>query len=82
MIAPATGQLEELATLGGRVLRPVDTQPALRPIATSFLAFQDQNSTNWGLTSAAALFMVVPALLLFRGVQRRFVSGLTSGGLR
>jgi raffinose/stachyose/melibiose transport system permease protein len=57
-------------------------QPALRPIATSFLAFQDQNSTNWGLTSAAALFMVVPALLLFLGVQRRFVSGLTSGGLR
>jgi raffinose/stachyose/melibiose transport system permease protein len=57
-------------------------EPNLRPISTSFLAFQDQNSTNWGLTSAAALFMMGPALLLFLAVQRRFVSGLSAGGLR
>jgi raffinose/stachyose/melibiose transport system permease protein len=56
--------------------------PDLRPIATSFLAFQDQNSTNLALTSAAALFMLVPMLALFLLLQRRFVSGLTAGGLR
>jgi raffinose/stachyose/melibiose transport system permease protein len=56
--------------------------PNLRPISTSFLAFQDQFSTNWGLTSAAALFMLVPVLVMFLFLQRRFVSGLTSGGLK
>lgn len=56
--------------------------PNLRPIATSFLSFQDENQTNWALTSAAALFMVAPVLLLFLLLQRRFVNGLTAGGLR
>ncbi len=56
--------------------------PAKRPISTSFLAFQDQYSTDWGLTSAAALFMLVPVVLLFVSLQRRFVAGLTSGGLK
>jgi len=56
--------------------------PALRPISTSFMAFQDENSTNWGLTSAAALFMLVPVVLLFVTLQRRFVAGLTSGGIK
>nr|BFE56212.1 carbohydrate ABC transporter permease [Dactylosporangium thailandense] len=56
--------------------------PSKRPISTSFLSFQDQNSTDWGLTSAAALFMLVPVLLLFITLQRRFVAGLTSGGLK
>jgi raffinose/stachyose/melibiose transport system permease protein len=56
--------------------------PNLRPISTSFLAFQDQFSTDWGLTSAAALFMLLPVLLMFLFLQKRFVSGLTSGGLK
>ena len=56
--------------------------PSKRPISTSFLAFQDQYSTDWGLTSAAALFMLVPVLLLFIVLQRRFVAGLTSGGIK
>lgn len=56
--------------------------PSKRPISTSFMAFQDENSTNWGLTSAAALFMLVPVVLLFIALQRRFVAGLTSGGLK
>lgn len=56
--------------------------PSKRPISTSFLAFQDQNSTDWGLTSAAALFMLLPVVLLFLVMQRRFVAGLTSGGIK
>ncbi|MGI8880200.1 MAG: carbohydrate ABC transporter permease [Jatrophihabitans sp.] len=56
--------------------------PNKRPISTSFLAFQDQNSTDWGLTSAAALFMLTPVVLLFLFLQRRFVAGLTSGGVK
>ena len=56
--------------------------PNLRPVSTSFLAFSDENSANWALISAAALFMVGPVLLLFLLLQRRFVGGLTAGGLR
>lgn len=56
--------------------------PKLRPISTSFLAFQDQYATDWGLTSAAALFMLTPVVVLFLVMQRRFVAGLTSGGLK
>lgn len=56
--------------------------PTLRPISTSFLAFEDQYSTDWRLTSAAALFMLVPVVLLFIALQRRFVAGLTQGGVK
>ncbi|GAB3337558.1 carbohydrate ABC transporter permease [Micromonospora halotolerans] len=56
--------------------------PELRPVSTSFLAFQDQYSTDWGLTSAAAIFMLGPVVLLFLVLQRKFVSGLTSGGIK
>jgi raffinose/stachyose/melibiose transport system permease protein len=56
--------------------------PALRPISTSFLSFQDQYSTDWGLTSAAALFMLGPVVVLFLFLQRRFVAGLTTGGIK
>ncbi len=54
----------------------------LKPVATSFINFQDQHSTDWGLTSAAALFMLLPVVLLFLALQRRFVAGLTAGGLK
>ena len=54
----------------------------LKPITTSFLAFQNQFSRDWGLTSAAGLFMIVPVIVLFLFLQRRFISGLASGGLK
>ncbi|MGH3749694.1 MAG: carbohydrate ABC transporter permease, partial [Micromonosporaceae bacterium] len=49
--------------------------PTLRPVSTSFLAFQDQYSTDLALTSAAALFMLGPVVILFLVLQRRFVAG-------
>lgn len=54
----------------------------LKPVTTSFLAFQNQFSTNWGLTSAAGILVILPMLVLFLFLQRRFVSGLSSGGLK
>ena len=54
----------------------------LKPIATSFLAFQNQFSRDWGLTSAAGLFMIMPVIILFLVLQRRFIEGLASGGLK
>jgi raffinose/stachyose/melibiose transport system permease protein len=54
----------------------------LKPVTTSFLAFQSNFSRDWGLTSAASLIIILPVLVLFLGLQRRFISGLTTGGLK
>jgi raffinose/stachyose/melibiose transport system permease protein len=54
----------------------------LKPVTTSFLAFQENFVQNWGLTSAAAIYIILPILVLFLILQRRFISGLTAGGLK
>jgi raffinose/stachyose/melibiose transport system permease protein len=54
----------------------------LKPIATSFLAFRSKYSTDWGLISAAGLIMILPPALLFLALQKRFIAGLTAGGLK
>ena len=56
--------------------------PDLKPIATSFLAFQSRFSRDWGLTSAAAIIMIMPVIVLFLVLQRRFIAGLTAGGIK
>jgi raffinose/stachyose/melibiose transport system permease protein len=52
------------------------------PVSTAFLAFQQGFTRDWGLTSAAGVIIMLPFLLLFLSMQRRFVEGLTSGGLK
>jgi len=54
----------------------------LKPVTTSFLAFQSRFSQNWALTSAAAIIVILPTLLLFLVLQRRFIAGLTAGALK
>ena len=54
----------------------------LKPVTTSFLAFQSNFSRDWGLTSAAAIYIILPIVVLFLLLQRRFISGLTAGGLK
>ena len=56
--------------------------PENLPISTAFLQFQQGFSQQWGLVNAAGLIMVFPVLLLFLAMQRRFVAGLTSSGLK
>lgn len=55
---------------------------SLKPVTASFLAFKTEFSTNWGLISAGGLIMIAPPLLLFLALQRRFIDGLTAGGLK
>lgn len=54
----------------------------LLPISTSFLAFQESFTRNWGLTNAAAIITIAPMIILFLIFQRRFIAGLASGGLK
>lgn len=51
------------------------------PISTTFFAFQQGFTQNYTLICAAGVIMLVPMLLLFLALQRRFVSGLVSSGL-
>ncbi|WP_324716580.1 carbohydrate ABC transporter permease [Carboxydochorda subterranea] len=55
---------------------------ALKPVTTSFLAFASRYGRDWGMTSAGAVIMLIPIAALFLLLQRRFVEGLTQGGLR
>ncbi|MBS6071927.1 carbohydrate ABC transporter permease [Actinomyces urogenitalis] len=55
---------------------------ALKPVTTSFLAFKGQFTQDWGLTSAGALFVIAPVIILFLFMQKKFVEGLAAGGLK
>lgn len=55
---------------------------SLKPVTTSFLAFQSNFSRDWGLTSAAGFIIILPIIALFLLLQRRFIDGLTAGGLK
>lgn len=55
---------------------------SLLPVATSFLAFQQSFHRFWGLTNAAGLIIMLPVIVLFLFLQRRFIAGLAAGGLK
>lgn len=57
-------------------------KPELFPVTTSYSAFVSQYSRDWGLTSAAAIMMVAPVLIIFLSLQRQFIEGLTQGGVK
>jgi raffinose/stachyose/melibiose transport system permease protein len=57
-------------------------KPELKPVATSLFAFQQQFFRDWGLTNAGSVIMVLPVIVLFLLLQRRFIEGLTQGGLK
>lgn len=58
------------------------SDPEMFPVTTSYYKFQERFGTNWALTSAAAFMMILPVLILFLTLQRRFIAGLTQGGLK
>jgi len=53
-----------------------------KTVITSCQAFIGRFTTDWGLTSAAAIITIFPVLVFFRLPRRRFIEGLTQGGLR
>ena len=58
------------------------TRQELFTVVTSYYNFQTRFSRDWALTSAAAMMMIVPIIVIFLTLQRRFVDGLTQGGLK
>ena len=58
------------------------TDSRLFTVVTSYYNFSSRFSRDWSLTSAAAVMMTAPILVIFLLLQRRFVAGLTQGGLK
>jgi raffinose/stachyose/melibiose transport system permease protein len=58
------------------------TNPNEMPIATTFLQFSQGHTQLWGLVNAAGVIMIVPVVILFLALQRKFISGFASGGLK
>jgi raffinose/stachyose/melibiose transport system permease protein len=57
-------------------------RPELKPVSTSLYAFQERFGRDWGLTNAGSVIMMLPVLIMFLLLQRRFIEGLTQGGLK
>lgn len=55
--------------------------PEKMPAVTTLFSFQQGYSENYPLLGAAGLIMLVPMIILFLILQRRFVNGMTSAGL-
>jgi len=58
------------------------TQQDLFTVVTSYYNFTSRFSRDWSLTSAAAVMMIAPILVVFLSLQRRFIAGLTQGGVK
>lgn len=56
--------------------------PALQPASVGLSGFLGPNSTDWNGIMAYSAIYVTPILLVFVILQRRIVSGLTSGALK
>lgn len=51
-------------------------------ITVGLLNFQGQYGTNWPLLTAAIVIILLPLLALFIALQKYFVAGLTTGGVK
>ncbi len=56
--------------------------PSRFPVTTSFFKFVDRFSRDWSLTSAGAVIIIFPVVVLFLALQRQFIEGLAEGGVK
>jgi multiple sugar transport system permease protein len=52
------------------------------PVAYGLATFRGTHSTNWGLTMAITVLVMVPVVLIFFFAQRVFVEGITLTGVK
>jgi len=54
----------------------------LRTVATRYLAFTGQYSSDWSKICAAGVITILPMIVLYLIFQRRFIEGLTAGSVK
>jgi multiple sugar transport system permease protein len=52
------------------------------PVAFGLATFRGSHSTNWGLTMAITMLVMIPVVLIFFFAQRVFVEGITLTGVK
>jgi raffinose/stachyose/melibiose transport system permease protein len=57
-------------------------RPELKIVAANLYSYSTRWERDWALTSAASVIMILPVLVLFMLLQRRFIAGLTQGSLK
>jgi multiple sugar transport system permease protein len=60
----------------------VTNKDQMRVIQVGLETYQSEWSTEWTLLMAACTFTTLPVIVLFLLVQRRFIEGITLGGLK
>jgi raffinose/stachyose/melibiose transport system permease protein len=56
--------------------------PGKQTIAVHYLAFTGQYLTNYAYLASGGVIMILPAILLFLSLQRKFIEGMTAGGVK
>lgn len=57
-------------------------QQELQTVALRYVVFSSQYFTDWAMTSAMGVSMMLPVLVLFLLTQETFIKGMTQGGLK
>jgi raffinose/stachyose/melibiose transport system permease protein len=55
---------------------------ATRTVATKYMAFTGNFSTDWNMISSAGIIAIVPILIAYFFLQDKFVSGITEGSIK
>ncbi len=54
----------------------------MQTVAVRYAAFSGQYTQDLAASTAASVIMILPAMILFLLLQKRFVAGMTAGGVR
>ena len=54
----------------------------LKPLTVGITIFNGYNMIEWQYLFAASLYAIVPVVILFVGIEKNLVGGLTSGGVK
>ena len=55
---------------------------AVQTVALRYVVFSGEYYTNWAMSNAMGVLMMVPVMLLFIATQETFIKGMTQGGLK
>jgi len=55
---------------------------SVQTVSIRYMRFSGRFLTDWGLTNAAGVIVSLPIVILFLFLQRRFIEGITGGGLK
>jgi raffinose/stachyose/melibiose transport system permease protein len=55
---------------------------AVQTVALRYVVFSGEYYTNWSMTNAAGVLLIIPVMILFIATQDTFIKGMTQGGLK